>query len=47
MKKMKKQMLATKYLQKKCGDKEAPVSTFMANAFLPLDTAEVEFTTVE
>ncbi len=23
----------------KCGDKEAPVTTFVANAFLPLDTA--------
>jgi hypothetical protein len=23
----------------KCGDKEAPVATLVANAFLPLDTA--------
>jgi hypothetical protein len=35
---MKKKLLATKYFQKKCGDKEAPVATFVANAFLPLDT---------
>jgi hypothetical protein len=38
----KKRFLATEYFQKKFGDKEAPVATFVANAFLPLDTVVVE-----
>jgi hypothetical protein len=31
-----------KVFPKKCGDKEAPVATFVANAFLPLDTADLQ-----
>ncbi len=27
----------------KCGDKEAPVVTFVANAFLPLDTSDLDY----
>ncbi len=34
-----KKIPCNKVLPKKCGDKEAPVVTFFANAFLPLDTA--------
>ncbi len=28
-------------ISKKWGDKESPVATFVANAFLPLDTADL------
>jgi hypothetical protein len=42
----KKRFLATEYLQKKCGDKEAPVATFVKSAFL--DTADLDnFTSKE
>jgi hypothetical protein len=34
-----KNIPCNKEFPKKCGDKEAPVATFVANAFLPLDTA--------
>jgi hypothetical protein len=36
---MKKNYLQQSISKKKCGDKEAPVPTFVANAFFPLDTA--------
>jgi hypothetical protein len=29
-------------ISKKCGNREAPVATFVADAFLPLDTAALE-----
>ncbi len=38
----KKDSLQQSISKKKCGDKEAPVATFVANAFLPLDTAGLE-----
>jgi hypothetical protein len=32
----------TMYFQQMCGDKEAPVATFVAHGFLTLDTADLE-----
>jgi hypothetical protein len=32
----------TQSIANKCGNKEAPIATFVANAFLPLDTAALK-----
>jgi hypothetical protein len=41
-KKWRKKIPCSKVFPKKCGDKEAPVATFVATAFLPLETAVLE-----
>ncbi len=45
--KWRKKITCSKVFPKKCIDKEAPVATFVANAFLPLDTAELDRVLVE
>jgi hypothetical protein len=39
-----KKIPCNKVFPNKCGDKEAPVATLVANAFLPLDTAGLSST---